>query len=371
MRILGRFFLGLLALLLVAQFAKVLLSSQRRCDLGLVVDAAARLAHGETLYPYSEYLPHTKSPLATFVFTPLTVLPTPVLDRAWDLLLVACMVWLFAWASRQVEVQAVSRAKLATAVLFTTFNPLNTEIAFGQFNLLLLLATVASVYGAGQSWAGAGFAFSVFFKPTQIVYLPWIARFHSRRLQWLLGGVAGVALTAIIYCALHGAGPMVQHFRMWASQTGAVTPYHLGRPDNYGLPSLFVFFGMPASYWPVFQVLGLVVSYGICRRVANPFEALAWTSCVTVIMSPMAWLHVYVMTVPFVFLLWKRFFDSPRDRALVVAAIAAYYWGTEFFNPTTEKISFLNWMFFNRPPLFGLLTAMALFSVVRTNQVRK
>ncbi len=365
MRTLGRLLLGLLALLLVAQFAKVLLSPHRRVDLGLVIDAAARLAHGEELYPYSEYLPHTKSPLATFVFTPLTFLPTPVLDRLWDLALVACMVWLFAWASRQVGVQSVSRAKLAVAVLFTTFNPLNTEIAYGQFNLLLLLASVVSVYAARQSLSGALFAFSIFFKPTQIVYLPWIARFNAHRMRWFLSGVAGVTLTTILYCAFHGAGTLVEHFRIWASQTGAVTPYHLGRPDNYGLPSLFVYFGMPASYWPVFQLLGLVSAYLVCRKVSNAFEALAWTSCITVIVSPMAWLHVYVLTVPFVFLLWKRFFDAPKDRAVVLAAIAVYYWGTEFFNPTTEKLWVFNWMFFNRPPLFGLLAAMAIFGRLR------
>jgi hypothetical protein len=365
MRILGRFFLGLLALLLVAQFAKVLLSPHRRVDLGLVIDAAKRLSYGEELYPFSEYLPHTKSPLATFAFTPLTILPTPVLDRLWDWMLVAFMVWLFAWASRQVAVRSVSRAKLAIAVLFTTFNPLNTEIAYGQFNLLLLLAAVSSVYGAQQPLSGAAFAFSVFFKPTQIVYLPWIARFHSHRLRWFVGGVVGVALTTILYCMVHGASTLVEHFRVWASQTGSVTPYHLGRPDNYGLPSLFVFMGMPASYWPVFQLLGLVGAYFICRKVSNAFEALAWTSCLTVIVSPMAWLHVYVLTVPFVFLLWKHFFDSPKDRYIVLAAIAAYYWGAEFFNPTTEKVWFFNWMFFNRPPLFGLLASMAIFSRVR------
>lgn len=371
MRILGRFFLGLLALLLVAQFAKVLLSPQRRCDLGLVVDAASRLARGETLYPYSEYLPHTKSPLATFVFTPLTALPTPVLDRLWDLMLVACMVSLFAWASKQVAVQSVSRAKLAVAVLLTTFNPLNTEIAFGQFNLLLLLAAVVSVYGARRPWSGAVFAYSVLFKPTQIVFLPWIARFNSQRRRWLLSGVVAVTSIAVLYCARHGVGPLIEHFQVWATQTGSLTPYHLGRPDNYGLPSLFVYLGMPAHCWPAFQILGLVGSYLICRRVTDVFEALAWTSCVTVIVSPMAWLHVYVLTVPFVFLLWKRFFDLPQERAWVVGAIAAYYWGTEFFNPTTEKISFFNWMFFNRPPLFGLLASMALFGVARWKGVRK
>ncbi len=280
-------------------------------------------------------------------------------------MLIACMFWLFAWASKQVGAQSVSRAKLAVVVLLTTFNPLNTEIAYGQFNLLLLLAAVFSVYGARRPLSGAAFAFSIFFKPTQVVYLPWITRFNAHRVRWFLSGVVGVVLTAILYCGLHGAGPLIEHFRLWATQTGAATPYHLGRPDNYGLPSLFVHLGMPASYWPVFQLLGLVGTYFICRRVSNAFEALAWTSCVTVIVSPMAWLHVYVLTVPFVFLLWKRFFDSPKDRALVLAAIAAYYWGAEFFNPTTEKVWFFSWMFFNRPPLFGLLTSMAIFSRLR------
>ena len=262
-------------------------------------------------------------------------------------------------------VQSISRAKLAVAVLLTTFNPLNTEIAYGQFNLLLLLAAVISVYAARQPLAGAAFAFSIFFKPTQIIYLPWIARFNAHRVRWFLSGVVGVLLTTILYCAFHGAGTLVEHFRVWASQTGAVTPYHLGRPDNYGLPSLFVYVGMPASYWPVFQVLGLVGTYFTCRKVANAFEALAWTSCITVIVSPMAWLHVYVLTVPFVFLLWRRFFDAPKDRFRVLAAIAAYYWGTEFFNPTTEKLWFFNWMFINRPPLLGLLASMMIFSGVR------
>lgn len=379
----GRIVFALLVLVVLSQLYLAFFPKHRRGDLGLVLDAATRLRTGQVLYIDSEYLPHTKSPLATFAFVPASYLPVWWMDRLWDLALMLGYFVLFRWLA--VRLRERGEGEIASVLIFsffTAFNPLVTEIAFGQFNLLLLLATiaVASRSSIGAFCGGAAFAFSICFKPTQILFLPWAWKFARHRWLSLLGGATLMGLLAVGYLGLFGVDRIVEDHRVWWRKTSAATPYHLGRPDNYGLPSLFFWLGMPASAWGWFQIAGCITAAWLMRRKMDVLAALALTGCLAIVCSPMAWLHVYVLSFPFVVLLWTELrtakvsgVGNPIAKASgvrkavqwLVAAIVCYYWGTEFFNPTFEKMAIFNWMFFTRPPLIGLLAALLCWYAAR------
>jgi hypothetical protein len=367
-----RLLLGALWLLVAAQIVRALFPKHPRGDLGLVLDAATRLRMAEPLYIASEYLPHTKSPLATFAFLPLTYLPVWLVDKVWDAAIIIATVWLFAWCAKQVKgvfPSENSPTAVILAAFLCTFNPLNNELAFGQFNLFLLLSTISAVY-LPQKWlGGALFTFSLIFKPTQILFVPWIFLFCRNRVQVFLGGCGLLVSLAVLYGFCFGWEKLVSDHVLWWASTAAATPFHLRRPDNYGLPSLFVTSGMPASAWIALQILGLALAVGINHRQKDRFRALALSGCLVVLFSPMAWLHVYVLTVPWLVVLWGEARSQSKDWLWLIA-IAAYYWGTQIFNPTTEKVAVLNWMFFNRPPLVGLVVALAIAAIASRRNPR-
>jgi hypothetical protein len=81
----------------LSQFYVTLFKKTSRGDLALVLDAATRMRSAELVYDTAEYHTHTKPPLTTLAFVPLSMLPRFYAERVWDLFTLLVIVLCIAW----------------------------------------------------------------------------------------------------------------------------------------------------------------------------------------------------------------------------------------------------------------------------------
>lgn len=350
----------------LSQFYVTLLKKTSRGDLALVLDAATRMRSAELVYDAAEYHTHTKPPLTTLAFVPLSMLPRFYAERVWDFFTLVAIACCIAWTLRLLPpMPGVSKGAVGFLAFCCTFNSFNAELIFGQFNVLLLLAAMAATFSRAVIPAGAAYAFSLFFKPTQIVFGPSILRSHHKRSSvWKLvaGGVVIVVLLAMAYGVFLGGNRLVSDHLAWWAKAGGVTPIHVVRDDNNGLPSLFASWGMSPQLWWLFQLAGIAFAFVLSFQIKDKFAGFALTAATTVVCSPMAWRYVYVLAFPLLCWMLGRGLSPLSSRAhrwILSIGILAYFWGTQVYNPELLKVPALASLFPDRPPLWGLLVAMA------------
>jgi|GEM_PF-2616383 len=367
-------FVALFCAIYLSQFYVTLFKKTSRGDLALVLDAATRMRSAELVYDTAEYHTHTKPPLTTLAFVPLSMLPRFYAERVWDfftlLAIAACIGWTLSWMP---QIDGVSKGAVGFLAFCCTFNSFNAELIFGQFNVLLLLAAMAAVFATAAVPAGAAYVFSLFFKPTQIVFGPPILRTRGQSTDfWKFGtgGVAMLASLAVAYGLFLGWDRLLSDHLAWWAKAGGVTPIHVAREDNNGLPSLFASWGMSPNLWWLFQLAGIAFAFAISSRIKDKFTVFALTAAVTVVCSPMAWRYCYVLAFPLLCWMWGQSLApglARHWRWILGFGILAYFWGTQLFNPELVKVPALAALFPDRPPLWGLLVALlsALYVALR------
>lgn len=365
-----RILISIIVVIWVSQIGMTLFAKTSRGDLGLVLDAATRLRTGQPLYDAESWHTHTKPPLTTLAFVPLSYLDRFAAERVWDVLLILCFIIFARWTVGAFpHLSKASDRTLLFLAFATTFNSWNSELNFGQFNLLLLMASAAAVYASNSYLGGAAYTFGLFFKPTQVVFLPWIF-VHGRWMRAAAGGVTLLAALATIYGASFGWERLITDHQEWLRKAGGVTPVHVQRPDNYGLPSLAWSWGMPANDWAVFQWVSIAAAALTVWRIRDRFAGFAVCAAVAVLCSPMSWGYGYVAIFPLMILVADEFYaaTNAREKWLLGLSLGSHFWGTQVFNPTLKTLPVFEWMFANRPPLFGLLLALALWALARKNR---
>lgn len=361
LQVLKWLFAALFCAIYLSQFYVTLFKKTSRGDLALVLDAATRMRSAELVYDTAEYHTHTKPPLTTLAFVPLSILPRFYAERVWDLLTLFAIAGCIGWTLSVLPKSAgVSKSAVGFLAFCCTFNSFNAELIFGQFNVLLLLAAMAAVFSSKMIPAGAAYAFSLFFKPTQVVFAPPILKARSQRVAfWKFGagGIAAMALLALAYGLFLGWDRLVSDHLAWWAKAGGVTPIHVARDDNNGLPSLLASWGMAPGRWWLFQLAGIAFAFFVSLKIKDKFASFALIAAATVVCSPMAWRYVYVLAFPLICWMWAECLAG-RSRKVLGFGIAAYFWGTQFYNPELLKVPLLAALFPDRPPLWGLLVAM-------------
>lgn len=350
----------------LSQFYVTLLKKTSRGDLALVLDAATRMRNAELVYDSAQYHTHTKPPLTTLAFVPLSLLPRFYAERVWDLFTLVAIIGCIAWTLRLLPLHpGVNQSAVGLLALGCTFNSFNAELIFGQFNVLLLLAAMAAVFSRRVALSAATYCFSLFFKPTQIVFGPLILRSHPKRSSLgtlVAGSVVIVVSLALAYGIFLGTDRLLLDHAEWWAKAGGVTPIHVAREDNNGLPSLFASWGMSPKLWWLFQIGGVAFAFAVSFKVKDKFAAFALTAATTVVCSPMAWRYVYVLAFPLLCWMWAQCLSSVVSRGyrwILGVGILAYFWGTQIYNPELLKVPLLAAFFPDRPPLWGLLLALA------------
>ena len=252
-------------------------------------------------------LPFTYPPFAAVVMVPLALLP------AW----LAAALWTGASVGALSAVVVVVRRALGRPVpgwlvaLVTAgalvLEPVWQNLAFGQVNLLLMLAVLVDLLGPERRWSGVLVGIAAGVKLTPLVFVVLLVLAGRRTaagraaLTFAATVVVGFVVTPDSAATYWGAGVVD------ADRVGPPALAH--NQSVYGALSRLLDGPPPTSLWLVtaglVSLAALVVGAGWWRR-GDPVLGTCLGALAMLLASPISWSHHWVWAVPVALLLWER-----------------------------------------------------------------
>ncbi len=280
---------------------------QRMVDLGVYRTSGLSVWQGQPLYTVltqpPQLLPFTYPPAASLFAVPLALLPWPAAQLAWVPFVygpLAVVVW-FAFAPllrRAGPMRAVVFAGLfaACAYLF----PMRDEMRFGQVDMLLLAMALADCAARAPRWprgALVGLATAVKLIPGVFIVYLWLSGRRraavtavATALAWTLGAWLVLPRDSVTY---------------WTSVI--FQPGRLGSnsgPSNQSLRGMllreFLPGPAPGALWAAVALAVAAAGFAVARRLAREsreIEGIAVTALLGVLLSPVSWIHHFVVVV--------------------------------------------------------------------------
>jgi len=305
---------------------------QRLADLDVYRTGGLSVLRGQPLYAMltqpPQLLAFTYPPAAALFAAPLAVLPWPAAQLAWVPFVyvpLAVVIWyafapLLARAGRlRPAVFAVVFA--ASAYLF----PVRDELRFGQVDLVLLALAVADCAARAPRWprgALVGLATAIKLVPGVFVVYLWLS---GRRRAAMTAGLAAVGVTLAGWLLL--PRDSVTYWTSAIFDSGRLGP-NAGTSDQSlrgVLLRLFLPGGLPGGIWVAAAAAAAVAGFAAVRRLAGQardMEAMAVTALTGVLVSPVSWIHHYVVVV---LVTGAILADGRARRRVVLAAGTAVY----------------------------------------------
>lgn len=310
-----------------------LVTRTERGDLGLILEAAARLEVGLPLYDLTHLNEHTKAPMATLLFLPLTKFPTFWVERLWDVAVISS--WLLislVFSKVLIQRHSVGISSLFLLGLLFTLNNWNSELRGGQVNALLLAFVLMSALPLPSVISGCLFAVALIVKPTYLIFLPWVIVHSKRKLPFLSSAAAMVIALSLIYGLVFGFERLLLDHLAWRNFLPLSVDKHLLRLDNYGIPTQLAHVGLNFLI-PWVGALSLVI--GSCLAFArDKWLSFALIAPWLVFGSPMAWMQNFVVVLPLVLFASAELLDDPKHSQVAVTCLTLIYLGLQVCNPT-------------------------------------
>ena len=340
---------------------------QRLVDLDVYRTGGLSVLRGQPLYTMltqpPQLLPFTYPPAAALFAVPLAVLPWPAAQLAWVPFVyvpLAVVIW-YAFApllrrAGRLRPAAFAIVFAACAYLF----PVRDEMRFGQVDLVLLALAVADCAAREPRWprgALVGLATAIKLVPGVFVVYLWLS---GRRRAALTAALVALAVTlgawlllpqdsvtywtsAIFDSGRLGPNSGTSNQSLRGLLLRAFLPWP---PAPAGLPV-----GLPDVIWVVVAAAVALVGFAAVRRLARPprelaaaggqispaaggqispaaaggqisMEAVAVTALVGVLVSPVSWIHHYVVVV---LVIGAILADGRAPRRVALAAGTAVY----------------------------------------------
>ncbi len=282
---------------------------QRMVDLSVYRTGGLSVLQGQPLYTMvtqpPQLLPFTYPPTAALFAVPLALLPWPVAQLVWVPLIYGPLVVVVWFAFGPLLRRAGSRRIQAVvcAVLFAVcayLFPLRDEMRFGQVDMVLLALAVADCVARAPRWprgALVGLATAIKLIPGVFIVYLWVS---GRRRAAVTAAVAALAWTAGAWLVLPRDSKMY-----WTSvifQSG-----RLGSNSGTSNQSLrgillreFLPGSAPGVLWAVLALVLAVAGFALVRRLAREsreLEAIAVTALLGVLLSPVSWIHHFIVVV--------------------------------------------------------------------------
>lgn len=278
-----------------------------------------RLLHDASAYGVTPVTGVWWPPFALLLLTPFAALSHVSLALAkgcWALVSVACVAWSVARA------QAGRWGPVALAVAAVAV-PLQTNFEHLNINALLLALVVATGADLGRGsdaragvWVGMATALKVF----PALFLAYFA--YRRRWRALGIGLAvatGATIAAVLPYGLPRGIGVLQEWWEIIRQGGLAMS-----PGNQSLPALATRLGAPQAEALLLDILCLAGAAALLGRPGRggdlPYEIGA-VSLLMVLLTPIAWVHYYVLALP----AWLVVLDRPAptgNRRVWYAALA-------------------------------------------------
>lgn len=303
---------------------------KREVDLEVYRAAGQSVLHGRSLYDYvtdvPNLLPFTYPPFAAVVAIPLALVPFGVAQGIWVVVQVALMVLICAISARPLLVRCGPAAPVALAALTTAgcwTLPVDDGLFFGQVGVLLTFLCLLDVTRGGRRWSGwlVGAAAALKLTPGLFVVLFALAgRWRSAR-NAVIGGAAitlGTALVIPQASVTYWGGALFDSSRIGdtritynGSLIGAAARLGPGGAEGRLLWGLI---GMAVTAY------GLWLGSQLARR-GEEVAAVAAVGLLTVLVSPIAWLHHMVWVVPAILAL----VGDGRSVRRAITAVAVWF----------------------------------------------
>jgi alpha-1,2-mannosyltransferase len=307
---------------------------QRLVDLDVYRTGGLAVLHGQPLYSVltqpPQLLPFTYPPVAAIFAVPLAMMSWPVAQAVWVAFVYvpfAVIVW---YSFRPLLRRAGPWRVVLFAALFCAgayLFPMQDEMRFGQVDAVLAALAVADCAAVKPRWprgALVGLATAVKLVPGVFIIYLWVS--GQRRaattatlaaLAWSVGAFLLVPKDSVTYwtSAIFNSGRL-------GDNAGT---------ENQSLRGLLLRFFLPGSapgvLWVLIAVAVAVPGFLLARRLARqqwPIAGIAVTALLLVLVSPVAWIHYFLLVVPAIGALVG---DGRRIRRVLTAAGTAVFFG--------------------------------------------
>jgi alpha-1,2-mannosyltransferase len=307
---------------------------QRLVDLDVYRTGGLAVLHGQPLYSVltqpPQLLPFTYPPVAAIFAVPLAMMSWPVAQAVWVAFVYvpfAVIVW---YSFRPLLRRAGPWRVVLFAALFCAgayLFPMQDEMRFGQVDAVLAALAIADCAAVKPRWprgALVGLATAVKLVPGVFIIYLWVS--GQRRaattatlaaLAWSVGAFLLVPKDSVTYwtSAIFNSGRL-------GDNAGT---------ENQSLRGLLLRFFLPGSapgvLWVLIAVAVAVPGFLLARRLARqqwPIAGIAVTALLLVLVSPVAWIHYFLLVVPAIGALIG---DGRRIRRVMTAAGTAVFFG--------------------------------------------
>jgi alpha-1,2-mannosyltransferase len=305
---------------------------QRLVDLDVYRTAGLSVLRGQPLYATltqpPQLLAFTYPPAAALFAVPLALMPWTAAQLAWVPFVyvpLAVVIW-YAFApllhrSGRMRPVAFAVVFAACAYLF----PVRDEMRFGQVDIVLLGLAVADCAARRPRWprgALVGLATAIKLVPGVFIVYLWLS---GRRRAALTAALVALACTL-------GAWLLLPHDSVTYWTSAVFDPGRLGSNAGTSDQSLrglllraFLPARLPGLIWVAVAGAVAVAGFALVRRLARDsreMEAIAVTALVGALVSPVSWIHHYVVVVVAIGAILA---DGRDPRRVVVAAATAVY----------------------------------------------
>jgi alpha-1,2-mannosyltransferase len=302
-------------------------------DLGVYRGAVRYWLHdGGNLYAFryrGSGFGFTYPPFAALIFSPLGVLPWPVVVMVSVVVNSGAVLLLVRWFGvpllRRHSWPLVTGCALTFCALLV-FEPVQATFGLGQINLLLLvLVCFDQRILRGNRWAGIGIGIAAAIKLTPAVFIGYLLVSRKYRAALVATGTA-VAVTLLSWIAASDPSSQFWTSSLW--DTGRVG--QLAALPNQSLRGVVARLGIATTWWLAAAVLVMAIWLVRVLRAArsdNADAAFALTGVVGCLISPVTWSHHLVWVLPALFVCLEAALaePDPRRHRLRMGAVAVMY----------------------------------------------
>jgi alpha-1,2-mannosyltransferase len=307
---------------------------QRMVDLNVYRTGGLSVLQGQPLYTVltqpPQLLPFTYPPAAALFAVPLAMLSWPAAQLAWVPFVyvpLAVVIW-FAFAPLLRRAPGPLRA-VVFAALFAGcayLFPMRDEIRFGQVDMVLLAMSVADCAARAPRWPRGvlvGLATAIKLVPGVFIVYLWLS---GRRRAAVTAAVTALAWTLGAWLLL--PGDSVTYWTSAIFQSGRLGSN--AGTSNQSLRGIllreFLPGQAPGALWAFLALAVAAAGFALARRRARQgreMEGIAVTALLWVLLSPVSWIHHFVVVVVVIGAILAD--GRSRSRVAIAVATAAFF----------------------------------------------
>ena len=251
--------------------------------------------------------PFTYPPFAAVVMVPLALLPMWLAAALWTATSVGALAAVVVVSRRALGRPTPGWLVALLAAAAVALEPVWQNLAFGQVNLLLMLAVLADLVGPRRRWSGVLVGIAAGVKLTPLLFVVLLVMVGRRRDAGR--AVAAFAGTVVIGFAAM-PGPAAAYWTQGLFDADRVGPPALAHNQSvYGALSRLLDGEPPTLLWLAVAVplaLAVLVLAAQRWRAGDRVLGTCLGALAMLVVSPISWSHHVVWAVPVALALWER-----------------------------------------------------------------